>query len=66
MFAAGGLSAILVSLVVGQLGLPRRHITFMYGLWLIGSIQVAAYALAECHGRRWRSRSPGRAAGPGA
>ena len=47
VFAAGGLSAILVSLVIGQLGLPRRHITFMYGLFLIGSIQVAAYALAE-------------------
>lgn len=47
VFAAGGLSAILLSLVVGQLGIPRRHITFMYGLWFIGSIQIAAYALAD-------------------
>ena len=47
VFAAGGLSAILVSLVIGQIGLPRRHITFMYGLWTIGAIQVAAYALAD-------------------
>lgn len=47
VFAAGGLSAILVSLAVGQLGLPSRHITFMYGLWMIACLQIAAYALAE-------------------
>ncbi|HET9322429.1 MAG TPA: MFS transporter [Gaiellaceae bacterium] len=47
VFAAGGLSAILVSVAIGQLGLPRRHITFMYGLWMIACLQIAAYALAE-------------------
>ncbi|HEX2495886.1 MAG TPA: MFS transporter [Gaiellaceae bacterium] len=47
VFAAGGLSAILVSLTVGQLGLPRRHITFMYGLWLVACLQIAAFALAD-------------------
>lgn len=46
VFAAGGLSAIIVSFLVGQLGLPRRHITFMYGLWMIACLQIAAYALA--------------------
>lgn len=46
VFAAGGLSAILVSLAIGQIGLPRRHITFMYGLWMIACLQIAAYALA--------------------
>jgi MFS family permease len=46
VFAAGGLGAILVSLVVGQLGLPRRHITFMYGLWMVACLQIGAYALA--------------------
>jgi MFS family permease len=46
VFAAGGLSAIVVSFLVGQLGLPRRHITFMYGLWMVACVQIAAYALA--------------------
>jgi hypothetical protein len=46
VFAAGGLGAILVSFVIGQLGLPRRHITFMYGLWMIACLQIAAYAFA--------------------
>lgn len=46
VFAAGGLGAILVSFVVGQVGLPRRHITFMYALWMIACLQIAAYALA--------------------
>jgi MFS family permease len=47
VFAAGGLSAILVSLVIGQIGLPRRHITFMYGLWMVACLQIAAFALAD-------------------
>ena len=47
VFAAGGLGAILVSLVVGQIGLPRRHVTFMYALWMIACLQIAAYALAD-------------------
>ena len=46
VFAAGGLGAVLVSLAVGQMGLPRRHITFMYALWMIACLQIAAYALA--------------------
>jgi hypothetical protein len=46
VFAAGGLGAILVSLAVGQLGLPRRHITFMYALWMVACLQIAAYAFA--------------------
>lgn len=46
VFAAGGLGAIIVSLCVGQLGLPRRHITFMYALWMVACLQIAAYALA--------------------
>jgi MFS family permease len=47
VFAAGGLSAILVSLTIGQIGLPRRHITFMYGLWIVACLQIAAFALAD-------------------
>jgi MFS family permease len=47
IFAAGGLGAIAVSFLVGQAGLPRRHITFMYALWMIACLQIAAYALAS-------------------
>ncbi|HVD25089.1 MAG TPA: MFS transporter [Gaiellaceae bacterium] len=47
IFAFGGLGAVLVSLAIGQLGLPRRHITFMYALWTIACLQIAAYALAD-------------------
>jgi MFS family permease len=47
IFACGGLGAILVSVLIGQRGLPRRHITFMYGLWAVACLQIAAYALAD-------------------
>jgi MFS family permease len=46
VFAAGGLSAILVSLAIGQVGLPRRHITFMYAVWVVACLQIAAFAFA--------------------
>jgi MFS family permease len=46
VFAAGGLGALLVSLGIGQIGLPKRHITFMYALWMIACLQIAAYAMA--------------------
>jgi DHA3 family tetracycline resistance protein-like MFS transporter len=46
VFAAGGLGAIIVSFAVGQVGLPRRHISFMYALWMVACLQIAAYALA--------------------
>ena len=47
VFASGGLGAILLSLAIGQIGLPRRHITFMYAAWLIASLQIALYALTH-------------------
>jgi MFS family permease len=47
VFAFGGLGALLLSLAVGQVGLPRRHITFMYAAWTIASLQIAAYVLAD-------------------
>ena len=47
VLAAGGLGALLLSLAVGQIGLPRRHITFMYAAWVIASLQIAAYVFAQ-------------------
>jgi hypothetical protein len=46
VFAAGGAGAVLTALVVGQRGLPRRHITAMYVAWGLGSVALALYALA--------------------
>lgn len=47
VFAFGGFGALLISLVVGQIGLPRRHITFMYAAWTIASLQIAAYTFTN-------------------
>jgi MFS family permease len=47
VFASGGLGALLLSLAIGQIGLPRRHITFMYAAWMIASLQIAVYTLAQ-------------------
>lgn len=47
VFACGGLGAIFISLAIGQRGLPRRHMTFMYGVWVIACLQIAAYAFAN-------------------
>jgi DHA3 family tetracycline resistance protein-like MFS transporter len=45
IFGAGGLGALLISLLIGQIGLPRRHITFMYAIWALACLQIAAYAV---------------------
>ena len=47
VFAFGGLGALLLSLAVGQVGLPRRHITFMYAAWTLASLQIAAYTFTD-------------------
>jgi len=47
VFAAGGLGAIAVSVVVGQRGLPRRAVTFMYVAWIVATGVLAAFALVR-------------------
>jgi DHA3 family tetracycline resistance protein-like MFS transporter len=47
VFAMGGLGAIAGALVMGQRGLPRRHITFMYVTWTLATLAVAGYGLAR-------------------
>ena len=47
VFAAGGIGAILSALVVGQRGLPRRDITWMYLAWTIATVAVAGYGIAQ-------------------
>jgi hypothetical protein len=47
VFAAGGLGAVLSSLVIGQIGLPRRHMTWMYWLWTIGLFDMFLYTVVQ-------------------
>jgi MFS family permease len=35
VYAAGGVGSVLTALAIGQIGLPRRHITFMYVGWAL-------------------------------
>jgi hypothetical protein len=46
IYAMGGVGAVIAALVIGQRGLPRRHITIMYLLWGLGDGALAAYAFA--------------------
>jgi DHA3 family tetracycline resistance protein-like MFS transporter len=47
VFAAGGLGSLLCALAVGQRGLPRRDITFMYCTWTLATLAIAGYGLAH-------------------
>jgi MFS family permease len=47
VFAAGGLGSVACAVVIGQRGLPRRDITFMYVAWTLATVAVAGYGLAN-------------------
>ncbi|MDQ3785185.1 MAG: MFS transporter [Actinomycetota bacterium] len=47
VYAWGGVGAILAALVLGQRGLPRRHMTFMYAAFGISIGVTAGFAFAE-------------------
>jgi Transmembrane secretion effector len=47
IFGAGGLGSLACALVVGQVGLPRRTITFIYVVWTLATLGVAGYGLAN-------------------
>lgn len=46
VLACGGIGSILAALVMAQRGLPRRHITFMYSAWALGSLALVGLGLA--------------------
>jgi Transmembrane secretion effector len=46
VFAAGGLGSLLCAMLIGQRGLPRRSITFMYCVWTLATVAIAGYGLA--------------------
>jgi hypothetical protein len=60
VLAAGGLAQIGVALAIGQRGLPRRHVTFMYGCWALATTAIALYAFAT---QRWQLMAITAAAG---
>lgn len=44
VFAAGGVGAVVAAFVMGQIGLPKRHILFMYAMWIGGFGLMLPYA----------------------
>jgi MFS family permease len=46
VLAAGGIGAILAAVVMAQLGLPRKHMTYMYVAWAVGCLGIAGLAFA--------------------
>jgi MFS family permease len=46
VFAAGGVGSVACAIVMGQRGLPRRDITFMYLAWTLATFGVAGYGVA--------------------
>jgi MFS family permease len=46
VFAAGGLGAMLFAYTVGQRGLPRRALVFMYAVWASSMFALATFAFA--------------------
>ena len=46
ILAVGGVGSILASLAIGQQGLPKREVTFMYLNWTVGTFVIAYYAVS--------------------
>ena len=47
VFAAGGLGGVVAALAISQLHIPRRHVTFMYGLLAFGITDLFFYSLVQ-------------------
>jgi len=47
VLAAGGAGSFLGALLVGRTGLPRRHVTFMWGAWCVGDLMFIGLAVAN-------------------
>ena len=45
IFAAGGVGSILMAILIGSLGQPRRRVTVMYASWSTGVVLLATYGL---------------------
>jgi MFS family permease len=47
IFAAGGLGSLGCAVAIGQFGLPRSSLTFMYLAWTVATVAVAGYGLSK-------------------
>jgi MFS family permease len=47
IFAAGGLGSLGCAVAIGQFGLPRSSLTFMYLAWTVATLAVAGYGLSK-------------------
>ncbi|HEX3277941.1 MAG TPA: MFS transporter [Thermoleophilaceae bacterium] len=47
VLAAGGLGSFFGAILIGRTGLPRRHITFMWGAWCAGDLLFVGLAVAQ-------------------
>ena len=47
IFAAGGLGSLGCAVAIGQFGLPRSGLTFMYLTWTVATVAVAGYGVAN-------------------
>jgi MFS family permease len=47
VFAAGGLGSLLCAIVIGQTGLPKRSVRFMYLAWALATLAIAGYGLVH-------------------
>jgi DHA3 family tetracycline resistance protein-like MFS transporter len=47
VFAAGGLGSLLCAIVIGQTGLPKHSVAFMYCAWTVATLAVAGYGLVH-------------------
>ena len=63
ILALGGIGAMFAAVVMGNRNMPRRHITFMYGVWTLSTLAVAGFGLAALplagDGRVLRLQCPG-------
>ena len=51
VLTSGGLGAVAAALAVGWLGIPRRFMTYTYGVWAVATLAVAGYGAA---GHTWQ------------
>jgi DHA3 family tetracycline resistance protein-like MFS transporter len=47
VFATGGVGSLACAVAVGQRGLPRREIAFIYVVWALATFAVAGYGIAH-------------------
>jgi MFS family permease len=47
VLSADGVGSILASLALSQRGVPRRHLSFMYGVWAASTLPFIGYALGS-------------------